>query len=56
LPNLLREIIARDWNFPAEREQLEDEILTIASLSAEQNNDWFEKFARISVSESLLAS
>jgi len=54
LPNLLREIIARDWNFPAEREQLEDEILTIASLSAEQNNDWFEKFARISVSESLL--
>jgi len=54
LPNLLREIIAHDWNFPAEREQLEDEILTIASLSAEQNNDWFEKFARISVSESLL--
>ncbi len=54
LPNLLREIIARDWNFPAEREQLEDEILTIASLSAEQNNDWFEKCARISVSESLL--
>jgi len=54
LPNLLREIIARDWNFPAEREQLEDEILTIASLSAEQNNAWFEKFARMSVSESLL--
>src|SRR6266550_7536466 len=54
LPNLLQEIIACDWKCPAERKQLEDEILNIASLSAEQNNDWFETFARVSVSESLV--
>jgi len=53
LPNLLRDIIASDWKVPAERKQLEDEILNIVSLSAEQNTDWFEKVARISVSESL---
>jgi len=53
LPSLLREIIASDYKFPAERKELADEILNIASLSAEQNTDWFEKFARISVSESL---
>ncbi len=53
LPSLLREVIAYDWKFPAERKQLEKELASLSSLSAEQLNDWFHGFAQIRISSKL---
>jgi hypothetical protein len=53
LPSLLREVIAYDWKFPSECKQLDSEIANIASLSADQVNDWFQEFTHIGVSEKL---
>jgi hypothetical protein len=53
LPSLLREVIAYDWKFPAERERLEKELSSLGSLSAEQVSDWFQGFARIRISSRL---
>ena len=53
LPSLLREVIAYDWKFPAERKQLEKELANLSSLSTEQVSDWFHGFARIRISSKL---
>lgn len=53
LPSLLREAIDYDFKFPAERKELEKELVKVSSLPAEQFNDWFQGFAKISVSSEL---
>ncbi len=53
LPSLLREVIAYDWKFPAERKQLEKELANISSLSSDQMNEWFQLFVRVRVSSAL---
>src|SRR5439155_17137649 len=46
LPSLLREVIEYDYKFPAERLALEKELANLASLSAEQREEWFREFAQ----------
>src|SRR5882757_4428696 len=53
LPSLLREAIDYDFKFPVERKALEKELAKLASLSAEQFNDWFQGFAKINLSSEL---
>ncbi len=53
LPSLLREAIDYDFKFPAERKALERELAKISSLPADQFNDWFQGFAKISISTEL---
>jgi hypothetical protein len=50
LPNLLREAIAYDWKFPAERLQLDKELANLSSLSTEQLDVRFQGFVRIRLS------
>jgi hypothetical protein len=54
VPNLLREAMDYDFKFPAERKALEKEFANLQLLSAaEQENDWFQAFARITLSQPL---
>jgi hypothetical protein len=53
VPNLLREVIEYDFKFPAERKALESELANARSLSAEQQKEWFQGFAQISLSPEL---
>lgn len=53
LPSLLRELIEYDVKFPAERRNLQNELTKIASLSAEQLQNWFSGFRRIELSQEL---
>jgi hypothetical protein len=53
VPNLLREIIDYDVKFPAERKALERELAALNSLTAEQVEDWFRAFTKISLSSKL---
>src|SRR5437667_2902713 len=53
VPSLLREIIDYDFKFPAERGELERELANLASLSASQVSEWFQKFQQIKLSAKL---
>lgn len=53
LPVLLREIIEYDFKFPAERTAIDKELLNLSSLSAPQVKQWFQAFARLSLSSNL---
>jgi len=53
LPSLLRELIEYDYKFPAERLALERELASLASLSAEQREEWFSEFAQIKLATAL---
>ncbi|PYX80101.1 MAG: hypothetical protein DMG70_25175 [Acidobacteria bacterium] len=53
LPNLLREAIDYDFKFPAERHALDRELANLGSLSPAQIGEWFQGFAKISVSTQL---
>lgn len=53
LPLLLRELIAYDWKFPAERKELDHQLQYLSSLSAEQAAQVMEPFARIRLSPEL---
>jgi hypothetical protein len=53
VPSLLREAIDYDFKFPPERRALEQELATLNSLSAEQVSEWFQRFAKISLSSKL---
>lgn len=53
VPSLLREAIAYDWKFPAERRRLEREFVSLRSLSVELSNTWFAAFSRIHLSSNL---
>src|SRR5271155_1432247 len=61
VPNLLREAIDYDFKFPAERRALERELENLQSVSTSHSGesslqgqkDWFEGFARITLSPQL---
>jgi hypothetical protein len=53
LPSLLREVIEYDFKFPVERRAVEKELANLASLSGEQQKDWFQGFAQIHLSPRL---
>jgi len=53
LPSLLREMIEYDYKFPPERLASERELANLASLSAEQRDEWFREFAQIKLAAAL---
>jgi hypothetical protein len=53
LPSILREISAYDWKFPAEREEIEKQLVAINALSPGETKEWFQGFAQIRVSPQL---
>jgi hypothetical protein len=53
VPNLLREVIEYDFQFPAERKALEKELANLRSLSATQQKEWLQGFAQITLSPEL---
>lgn len=53
VPGLLRELIAFDFKFPAERKAHEQELAYLSSLSADQLQAWFRGFEQIRLSEQL---
>ncbi len=53
LPLLLRELIAYDWKFPAERRELDHQLEYLGSLSADQAAQVMQPFARIRLSPEL---
>jgi len=53
LPNLLRELIDYDFQFPVERRALEKELANLQSLSAEDTGEWFRSFSAIRLSSKL---
>jgi hypothetical protein len=52
-PNLLREIIDYDFKFPAERAAIDQELLTLSSLTPAQLKEWFQAFSQLSLSPKL---
>jgi hypothetical protein len=53
VPNLLREAIEYDFEFPTERKALEKELANLQSHSAVQQKEWFQGFAQITLSSEL---
>ena len=53
LPGLLREVIEYDFKFPAERIAIDKELANLNSLSSAQRTDWFQGFARLTLSSKL---
>jgi hypothetical protein len=53
LPNLLRELIDYDFQFPAERQAIDKELANLQLLSPVQMNEWFHGFSQISLSSQL---
>ncbi len=53
LPFLLKEIIALDWKFPAEREELSEQLSYLQSLAPAERNREMEAFAAIHISAEL---
>ena len=53
LAALLRELIAYDWKFPAERRELDAELAYMAALSTEARQKLLEPFGRIRLSVEL---
>lgn len=54
LPLLLRELIAYDWRFPAERKDLDNQLAYLSALSAPQLADVMSAFAKVSLSAELV--
>ena len=52
---LLRELIAWDWKFPAERKELDRQFAYLNSVSQEQRKSLFAPFANLKLSEQLEA-
>jgi len=52
-PSLLREIIDYDFKFPAERVAIDQELLTLSSLTPAQYKEWFQAFSQLSLSPKL---
>ncbi len=50
LPLFLREAIAYDWKFPAERKELDTQLAYMAGLNAEQLQELMAPFARLRLS------
>jgi hypothetical protein len=50
VPSLLREIIDYDFKFPAERTAIDQELVTLGSLTPAQLKDWFQAFSQLSLS------
>jgi hypothetical protein len=50
LPSFLREIIDYDFKFPAERTAIDQELLTLSSLTHAQLKNWFQGFSQLSLS------
>src|ERR1700722_3457927 len=53
VPSLLREVIDYDYKFPAERKEIDRELVHLSSLSPPQLNDWFQSFSQLSLSSEL---
>jgi hypothetical protein len=53
LPSFLREVIDYDFKFPAERTAIDQEIVTLSSLTLPQLKDWFQAFSQLSLSPKL---
>jgi hypothetical protein len=53
LPLLLRELIAYDWKFPAERRDLDNQLGYLSALSAQQLADTMAAFAKLHLSPEL---
>ncbi|MGI9072173.1 MAG: hypothetical protein ACR2JB_12875 [Bryobacteraceae bacterium] len=53
LPLLLRELIAYDWKFPAERRELDHQLAYLGSLSREQIRESMARFAQLRLSSDL---
>ncbi len=50
LPSLLRELIEYDFKFPAERAEIEQELVCVSALPSPQIRDWFSKFSSLHLS------
>jgi hypothetical protein len=55
VPLLLREVIAYDWKFPAERQEVDAQFIYMSSLSREQLADVMSAFARLMLSPEMEA-
>src|SRR6202012_1703194 len=53
LPSLLGEAIDYEYKFPAERKEIDRELVHLSSLSPPQLNDWFHSFSQLSLSSEL---
>jgi hypothetical protein len=53
VPSLLREVIDYDFKFPVERSAIDKELANLASLSQAQIGEWFQAFAKVSLSPGL---
>ncbi len=53
VPSLLREILAYDFAFPAERVAVEKELAALSALDEPQRLEWFRGFAQLSLSREL---
>jgi hypothetical protein len=52
-PSLLREVIDYDFKFPAERAAIDRELVKLSALTPEQVKEWFQAFAKFSLSSKL---
>ncbi|WP_433964452.1 hypothetical protein [Tunturiibacter gelidiferens] len=53
LPSFLREVIEYDFKFPAERTAIDQEIVTLSSLTLPHLKNWFQAFSQLSLSPKL---
>ncbi len=53
LPLLLREVIAYDWKFPAERDEIDRQFRYLGGLTAEQLSSAMSSFAQVKLSPAL---
>src|SRR5271156_4317769 len=53
LPLLLRELIAYDWKFPAERDEIDRQIRYLGSLTPDQMSGVMSSFASLKLSADL---
>lgn len=53
LPLLLRELIAYDWKFPAERKELDHQFAYLGARTPEELREWMAPFAQLRLSPEL---
>ena len=53
LPSLLRELIDYDFKFPGDRASIDQELVTLNTLSPAQLKEWFHPFSQLSLSPKL---
>ncbi len=53
LPSFLRQLIDYDFEFPAERASIDEELAALGSLSGMELDEWFRPFSQISLSSEL---